>query len=61
MTKRLKIPDAQTREQEVKQLRDSNQQLELVTMALDELIAIVEADLYRQNQERLEKKAKLTH
>lgn len=55
------IPDAQTREWEVKQLRNSNQQLELVTIALDELIAMVEADLYRQQRERLEKKAKLTH
>ena len=61
MTKPLKIPDAQTREREMQQLSDSNRQLELATLALDELIAMVEADLYRQQQERLEKKAKLPH
>ena len=61
MTKPLKIPDAQTREREVQQLSDSNRQLELATLALDELIAMVEADMYRQQRERLEKKAKLPH
>ena len=61
MTKPLKIPDAQTREREMQQLSDSNRQLELATLALDELIAMVEADLYRQQRERLEKKAKLPH
>lgn len=56
VTQQLKIPDAETRKREVEQLRASNRQLELVTLALDELIAMVEADLRRQRRERLEGK-----
>lgn len=56
MTQELRIPDAETRKREVKQLREANHQLELVTLALDELIAMVEADLRRQRRYRLEKR-----
>lgn len=35
-------------------LRESNRQLELTAVALDELIAMVEADLNRQRLERLQ-------
>jgi hypothetical protein len=50
------IPDAETRKREVEGLRASNRQLALVTLALDELIAMVEADLRHQRRERLENK-----
>lgn len=50
------IPDVETRRREVEGLRQSNRQLELVTLALDELIAMVEADLRCQRRERLESK-----
>ena len=56
MTQELRIPNAETRKREVEQLREANHQLELVTLALDELIAMVEADLRRQRRYRLEKR-----
>ncbi len=56
MTGQPKIPDAQTRKREVERLRESNRQLERVTLALDELIAMVEAELRCQRRERLEGK-----
>jgi hypothetical protein len=56
MIQQPSIPDAETRKREVESLRESNRQLELVTLALDELIAMVEADLRRQRRERLENK-----
>jgi len=43
-------------ERGVERLRESNRQLEQVTLALDELIAMVEAGLRRQRRERLEGK-----
>ncbi len=56
MTHQPKIPDPETRKREVERLRENNRQLDLVTLALDELIAMVEADLRRQRRERLEGK-----
>jgi len=53
MTQPPKIPAPQTRK-EVERLRESNRQQ--VTLALDELIAMVEAGLRRQRRERLEGK-----
>ncbi|MGL5941945.1 MAG: hypothetical protein ACRC2S_16545 [Waterburya sp.] len=55
MIEQPNIPDRQTRMREVQSLRESNRQLELVTLALDELIAMVEADLRRQRRSRLER------
>ncbi|MGK7878396.1 MAG: hypothetical protein AB4426_35355 [Xenococcaceae cyanobacterium] len=54
MTQQPRIPDPETRKREVERLRASNRQLKLVTLAFDELIAMVEADLRRQRRERLE-------
>jgi hypothetical protein len=54
MIEQPNIPDRETRMREVQGLRESNRQLELVTLALDELIAMVEADLRRQRRSRLE-------
>ena len=61
MTQPAKIPDAQTRKGEVERLRESNRQLEQVTLALDELIAMVETDLRHQRRERLEGKYRRMH
>ncbi|WP_250123787.1 hypothetical protein [Chroococcidiopsis sp. CCMEE 29] len=45
MTDLKKLPDPEKVKRTVERLRASNQQLEAVTLALDELIAIVEADI----------------
>ncbi len=54
MTQPKKIPDPEKVKRTVEQLRESNRQLELVTMALDELIARVDTDLRRQRRTRLQ-------
>lgn len=56
MSEPFKIPDAETRRRSVERLRESNRQLELVGLALDELLAMAEVELCRQRRERLEKK-----
>ena len=48
-----KIPDAETRRRSVQRLRESNRQLELWGLQIEELIAMVEADLRRQRRRRL--------
>jgi len=48
-----KIPDAETRRRNVERLRESNRQLDLVGLAIDELIAMADAQLLRQRRERL--------
>ena len=50
-----KIADSETRKRSLANLRESNRQLELVALAFDDLIAMVEADLRRQRQERLQR------
>ncbi len=50
-----KIADSETRQRSLAKLRESNRQLEIVTLAFDELIAMVEADLRHQRQERLQR------
>jgi hypothetical protein len=57
MTEYSTIPDPEARKQALAQLRESNRQLELVGLTLDELIAMVESDLRRQRRDRLEKRA----
>jgi hypothetical protein len=59
MTEYFPVPNQETRQKEVEQLRASNQQLERFALELDELIAMVEADLRQQRRRRLEKQ-KLT-
>ena len=54
MTQQKEIPDPEKVKHIVKQLRESSRQLELVTWALDELIARVDAELHRQRQARLQ-------
>ena len=58
MIEQKKIPDPETRKRSLERLRESNRQLELVTVALDELIAIIEADIRPQRMERLQGKYK---
>jgi hypothetical protein len=54
MTQTNRIPDREKVKRTVEQLRRSNRQLELVTLALDELIARVDRDLHQQRRNRLQ-------
>jgi len=49
-----KQPDPEKVKRIVEQMRESNRQLDLVTLALDELLAIVDADLRHQRRTRLQ-------
>ena len=51
-----RIPDPEKVKRTVERLRESNLQLELVTLALDELIALVDTDLRSQRRSRLQGK-----
>ena len=53
MTKQPRIPAPEIRKQEVEKLRHCSRQLEAVTLELDEIIAMVEADLREQRRARL--------
>ncbi len=55
MTKEYKIPDEETRKRELAQIRASNRMLDELNLALDDLIAMIEADLREQRRERLRK------
>ena len=59
MTQPKRIPDPEKLKRAVERLRESNRQLELVTLALDELIARVDTDLCRQRRTRLKDLQKL--
>lgn len=48
-----KIPDAETRRRSIERLRESNRQLELWGLQIDELIAMADAHLLRQRRQRL--------
>jgi hypothetical protein len=54
MTQTNRIPDTEKVKCTVEQLRRSNRQLELVTLAFDELIARVDRDLHQQRRNRLQ-------
>ncbi|MCL1464760.1 hypothetical protein [Argonema galeatum] len=56
MSEQPKIPDAETRKRSLERLRESNRQLDLVGLQIDELIAMADAHLLRQRRERLEGK-----
>lgn len=58
MNEQSKIPDEQTRKRNVELLRESQRQLELFEIKLDELIAMTEAEIRRQKLERLQGKYK---
>lgn len=56
MTQPKRIPDPEKVKRTVERLRESNRQLELVTLALDELIVRLDSDLLRQRRTRLQGK-----
>ncbi|ACK70930.1 hypothetical protein PCC7424_2513 [Gloeothece citriformis PCC 7424] len=58
MTQEPRIPDAETRARNVARMREAGRQMDLVNLQLDELIAMIEADLRVQKRARLEKKLK---
>ena len=53
-----RIPDAETRERLVAQLRESNRKLDIFNLSLDELIAKLEAGIREQDRARLGVKKK---
>ena len=60
MTLPKRIPDPEKVKRTVERLRESNRKLELVTLAMDELIAKVDSDLCRQRRSRLQSSQKLS-
>ncbi len=54
MTQPKTVPNPEKVKHTVEHLRESNRQLELVTLALDEIIALVDPDLRRQRRNRLQ-------
>ena len=60
MTQPKRVPDPEKVKRTVEHLRESNRQLELVTLALDEIIALVDTDLRRQRRNRLQSLRKLS-
>jgi len=48
MTQQAKVPEPETIKRHVTNMSEACQQLEAFTLALDELIALVEADIRRQ-------------
>jgi len=52
------IPDSETRAKSVTRWREVNQQIDLLTLQLDELIGMVEAGLREQHLARLQGKTK---
>ncbi|MGK7873631.1 MAG: hypothetical protein AB4426_10075 [Xenococcaceae cyanobacterium] len=54
------IPSAEDKERALRMLRESNQQLELTTIALDRLIDMVETDLSHQHRQRQGKGSRTT-
>lgn len=52
------VPNEEARKLSLEGLRESNRQLDLLNLQLDELIAIIETDLRKQKRERLLKKGK---
>ncbi|XWK88227.1 MAG: hypothetical protein U7127_29265 [Phormidium sp.] len=58
MNEQCRIPDEQTRKRNVELLRESQRQLDLFGIKVDELISITEAEIRRQKLERLQGKYK---
>lgn len=59
MTEQLRIPDAETRKREIEQIRAANRQLEEASLALEELLAMIEADLRKQRRKRIQAKSQV--
>ncbi|PSF39309.1 hypothetical protein C7H19_00535 [Aphanothece hegewaldii CCALA 016] len=56
MTQQRQIPDEESRKKCLERLRETNRQLDLYNLQLDELIAMIEAEARQQKRERLLKK-----
>ncbi|XZO01573.1 MAG: hypothetical protein ACM65L_24315 [Microcoleus sp.] len=56
MTQQPRIPDLETRQQNVARMRESCRLLDAWTLKLDEVLGMLEADNRRQRQERLDGK-----
>ena len=56
MTQQPRIPDLETRQQNVARMRESCRLLDAWTLKLDAVLARLEADNRRQRQERLDGK-----
>ena len=59
MTEQPRIPNLDTRKQEIEQIRAANRQLEEASLALEELLAMIEADLREQRRMRLQAKSQV--
>jgi hypothetical protein len=53
MNDRSNIPDAETRARSIANLREAGRKLDLLTLDLDEIIAILDKDLRKQRRARL--------
>jgi hypothetical protein len=53
MKDQLKIPDPETRARSIANLREAGRMLDLLTLDLDEIIAILDKDLREQRRTRL--------
>ena len=58
MNQQGQIPNAETRARSVARWREVNQQIDLLTLQLDELVAMVETGLREQRLARLQGKGK---
>lgn len=56
MNQQPRIPDLETRQQNVARIKEACHQLDIVNLKLDEILAMLEADNRRQRQERLDGK-----
>ena len=53
MNDKLRIPDAETRARDIANLREAGRMLDLLTLELDEIIAILDKGLREQRRARL--------
>jgi hypothetical protein len=53
MNDRLRIPDAETRARDIANLREAGRMLDLLTLDLDEIIALLDKGLREQRRARL--------
>jgi hypothetical protein len=60
MNDQLRIPDAETRARSIANLREAGKMLDLLTLDLDEIIAILDKDLREQRRARLLRKSSST-
>ncbi len=59
MTQTPRIPDPETRKQEVRKLKETSRQLDQFILLLDEAIALAEVNLRNQRRVRLETRTNL--